>query len=228
MAMLDMSTPYSPTYAAFYDFFIAPAVVRVGSEEVRKLVERAAPGARILDVGCGGGQHAVDVATRRRDLRVVALDLSPVFLKRASNRASKAGVADRVEFVHGNATDLPFEANEFDHVYSMGSIKHWVDLPKGLSECVRVLKPGGRLHIMEADRGCRFDDTQQWAANTRVPGPLQPLLCAYFRTIVTGQSLDMDEARDLWAAVALVDKDPPHRIPGTPALAMSGRKPAQS
>jgi len=225
MAALDMSTPYSPVYAALYDFFIAPAVVQVSVEDIAKLVDRAAQGSRILDVGCGGGQHAVDVAVRRPDLRLVALDLSPVFLSRAKARASKAGVSERVQLVHANATDMPFQDQEFDHVYSTGSIKHWVDYRKGLAECLRVLKPGGQLLVMEADRGCRSDDAAQWGANTRVPAPLRPLLRAYFRTIVTGQSIDLDDARRLWDDIPLVDKDAPRRIPGTPALVMSGRKP---
>jgi ubiquinone/menaquinone biosynthesis C-methylase UbiE len=225
MAALDMSTPYSPVFAAFYDYFISPAVVRVANDDIRKLIDAAAPGARILEVGCGGGQHAVETASRRGDLRLVALDLSRVFLNRASARAEKAGVKDRIEFVHANATEMPFEANEFDHVYSTGSIKHWVDLRKGLSECLRVLKPGGRLLIAEADRGCTFEDAKRWAADTRVPRPLQPLLCAYFRTVVTGQSIDLDDARELWANLPVIDKDAPRRIPGTPALVMSGTKP---
>jgi ubiquinone/menaquinone biosynthesis C-methylase UbiE len=224
MAFLDMSTPYSPVFAAFYDFFISPAVVRVAIGDVRKLVDAAAPGSRILDVGCGGGQHAVEAASRRGDLRLVALDLSPVFLSRAKARARKAGVENRLEFTCASATDMPFEANAFDHVYSMGSIKHWVDLRKGLSECIRVLKPGGRLVVMEADRGCTFEDAERWAADTRVPGPLQPILQAYFRTIVTGQSIDLDDARGLWADVPLIEKEGPRRIPGTPALVMSGTK----
>lgn len=224
MAALDMSTPYSPVYAALYDFFIAPAVVPVSTADIWKLIDRAAPGSRILDVGCGGGQHAVDVASKRPDLSVVALDLSQVFLSRAKARASKAGVLERLQLVHGNATSLPFAAESFDHVYSTGSIKHWVDLRQGLCECLRVLKPDGQLLVMEADRGCRAEDAARWAANTRVPSPLQPLLRAYFRTIVTGQSIDLDDARALWSEMPLLDKDPPRRIPGTPALVMSGRK----
>lgn len=224
MAALDMSTPYSPAYAALYDFFIAPAVVRVSVEDIQKVIDGAAPGSRILDVGCGGGQHAVSVASKRPDLSVVALDLSPVFLNRAKSRAKQADVLDRVALVHGNATALPFNDGAFDHVYSTGSIKHWVDLRKGLAECLRVLKPGGQLLVMEADRGCRAEDAASWAANTRLPRPLQPLLLAYFRTVVTGQSIDLDDARALWAELPLVEKQMPRRIPDSPAMVMTGRK----
>lgn len=225
MAALDMSTPYSPIYAALYDHFISPAVVPVSTEDIERLVRNAAHGSRILDVGCGGGQHAVEVARKRSDLQLTALDLSSVFLSRAGKLAKKAGVHERVRLVHGDAVDLPFPDEAFDHVYSTGSIKHWSDQRRGLAECLRVLKPGGQLLVMEADRGCRREDAVRWTSNTRVPALLRPALLAYFRTIVTGQSIDLDDARKLWDAMPLVDKDPPRRIPNTPALVMSGRKP---
>jgi ubiquinone/menaquinone biosynthesis C-methylase UbiE len=227
MSTLDMSTPYSPIFAAFYDFFIAPAVTPVALGDLRRFLEHVRSGERVLDVGCGGGQHPVLIARERPDVRIVGLDLSTVFLERARRRARKAGVENRVELVHGNAIELPFAANSFDHVYSFGSIKHWGDLALGLSECLRVLAPGGQLLVSEADRGCRFEDAATWAANTRFVKPLQHLIHAYFRTIVTGQSIDLVEAEALWAKMELVDKQPPRRIPGTPAMVMSGRKPAR-
>jgi ubiquinone/menaquinone biosynthesis C-methylase UbiE len=225
MAALDMSTPYSPTYAAIYDYLIAPAVVAVSVGDIQRLVDRAAPHSRILDVGCGGGQHVVSVAQTRPDLQLVALDLSHVFLRHAHKRAREAGVEARVQLVHGTATALPFPDEAFDHVYSTGSIKHWVDLKRGLDECWRVLKPGGQLLVMEADRGCRFEDVVTWASQTRLPKLFQPVLHAYFRMIVTGQSIDLQDASRLWSEMTLVDKEAPRRIPNTPALVMSGRKP---
>ena len=147
------------------------------------------------------------VASERPDLRIVGLDLSREILGGAERRAREAGVAGRVEFIHGTALDLPFEANSFDHVYSLGSLKHWGEPRRGLTECLRVLKPSGRLLVTEADRGCRYEDATRWAADTRLIRPLQPLLVAYFRTIVTGQSIDLDDARELWSELPLVDKE---------------------
>ena len=181
-------------------------------------------GDRILDIGCGGGQHAVQLAGQRPDLRIVGLDLSAEFVRRARQRASAADVGARVEFVKGNALDLPFEDGEFDHVYSIGSIKHWPEMEQGLAECVRVLKPGGRLLVGEADRGCRFPDVVAWTRDSRVPRPLHIVLHLYFRTFVAGQSIDLDDARQLWTSLALAEPDGPRRIPGTPGLVMSGRK----
>src|SRR5262245_35972946 len=118
MAVLDMSTPYSPVFAVFYDFCISPAVTRVALEDLGKFLKHVEPGQRILDVGCGGGQHAVRIASERPDIRVVGFDLSRMFLRHAQQRAKKAGVVARLDLVQGTVLELPFETNSFDHIYS--------------------------------------------------------------------------------------------------------------
>jgi 2-polyprenyl-3-methyl-5-hydroxy-6-metoxy-1,4-benzoquinol methylase len=67
------------------------------------------PGARILDVGCGTGRHAVELA--KRGYQVVGLDISEKMLDVARRKAADAGVT--VEFIHGDATDFAFE-EKFD------------------------------------------------------------------------------------------------------------------
>lgn len=225
MAAFNISSPYSRVYSAFYDYFISPAVFRVLEHDLHDVfVDRVAPGARVLDLGCGGGQHAIAMAHQCPDVRIVGLDLSPEFVRRARRRADEAGLADRVELVEGNALDLPFEDAAFDHVYSAGSIKHWPDMARGLAECLRVLGPGGQLLVMEADLGCRFEDVRRWTGDSRVPRPLRPVLHLYFRTYVAGQSIGLDDAAELWDHLPLDDKDGPRRIPGRPAFVMTGTK----
>jgi ubiquinone/menaquinone biosynthesis C-methylase UbiE len=225
MALFRISSPYGRIYSAFYDRFVSPAVYRVAEDDLHgAFVKHIGHGERILDVGCGGGQHAIEMAIQRPDVQVVGLDLSAEFIRRARRRASAAQTGSRVKFVEGNALALPFEAEEFDHVYSAGSIKHWPDMNQGLAECLRVLKPGGQLLVLEADRSCRFPDVVAWTRDTRVPRPLQIVLHLYFRTFVAGQSIDLGDANELWTSLPLTDTDGPRRIPGTPALVMTGRK----
>ena len=170
-AAFNITTPFGTVYSAWYDHYMAPGVFKVLETDLHgRFLERVGPGSRVLDVGCGGGQHAVHIAGRRPDVRVVGVDLSAELVRRARRLAAKAGVADRVEFVVGDALDLAFpDDQDFDHVYCAGSIKHWPDQRRGLDECLRVLRPGGRFLVMEADRSCRFSDVRSWARDTRTP-----------------------------------------------------------
>jgi ubiquinone/menaquinone biosynthesis C-methylase UbiE len=224
-AAFTITTPFGRLYSAWYDHFMAPGVFKVLETDLHgRFMEWVGPGTRVLDVGCGGGQHAVHMATRRPDLQVVGVDLSPELVRRSRLLAAKAGVADRVQFVVGDALDLGYPDEDFDHLYCAGSIKHWPDRRRGLDECLRVLRPGGRLLVMEADRSCRFEDVRSWARDTRTPRLLLPVLHAYFRMYIAGQSLDLDDARELWAPLPLDDVDGPRRILNTPTLIMCGTK----
>ena len=229
MSIFHVSTQFDGLFSHFYEYFIAPAVFRAMESDLEgDFVQRIPEGCRVLDVGCGGGHHVLAIAQMRPDLEVVGLDLSPQLVAHA-RRKSAAQNTGRVSFVEGTALDLPFESESFDHVYSAGSIKHWGDKHakrRGLQECLRVLRPGGAFLVMEADRGAHYEDIVRWARQSRVPRPLLPLLHAYFATWVVSQSIDLDDARDLWAELPIVDKAGPRRIREQPALVMTGVRPA--
>lgn len=98
----------------------------------------------ILDVGCGIGGSSLDLADRYR-AAVIGITLSPVQRERASERAREAGVDGQVSFAVADAMAMPFEANRFELVWSLESGEHMPDKRRFLQECLRVLKPGGRL-----------------------------------------------------------------------------------
>ena len=214
--------PYRASEAWLYDAVIAPAVVdlRRGLED--RLVQLR-PGACVLEVGSGGGQLAVDLATRRPDLTFTGVDLSAAQVARASRRAAHAGVGDRVRFAQGNALALPVEDAAFDAVVSVGSIKHWPDPARGLAECVRALRPGGSLVVVEVDRGCHLDDARAFVARWRMPRAARPLGLVLFRTFVAGQGLDLDDGRRLLAALPLRDTSV-ERVAGTPGVLFRGTR----
>lgn len=223
--LADVSAPYSALESWVYDRVIAPAVLAMGERIAQELAGEIGGDARVLDVGAGGGQLALDIAARHREASVTGVDLSPEQVSRASARARSSSVAARVRFVQGSALELPFADASFDVVVSVASIKHWPDQPKGLAECVRVLAPGGRLFVFEADRGCRLEDARGFVARWRLPAPLRVPALAAFRTWVAGQALDLDDARELVAALPLA-RTQVRRVPGTPALVLGGQKPA--
>ena len=161
----DMTARYSSLEAWAYDRLIAPAVMDMRDAVVDDYLADLPQGARVLEVGCGGGQLAHAVLEQRPDLSWVGLDLSTDQIERARKR--NAGHPN-AELVVGNALALPFPDQCFDATVSIASIKHWPDQSKGLAECVRVLRPGGLLLVVEADRGCRFGDARAFVSRWRL------------------------------------------------------------
>jgi len=110
---------------------------------------RLASGERVLDLGSGAGTDAL-VAARMvgEHGRVTGIDMTPEMLARARAAASEAG-ARNVEFVEGEAEQLPFADGQFDVVISNGVIDLIPDKEAVFAELQRVLVPGGRLQIAD-------------------------------------------------------------------------------
>lgn len=220
----DISAPYTALESWAYDAVVADAVLELRDLMWSEIEGRVPASARIVDVGCGGGQLAVTMAESWRDARVTGLDLSAEQVARAARRGRSAGLDEsRLRFVQGSALDLPFDDESFDVVASIASLKHWPDQATGLSECVRVLAPGGTLVVVEADRGCRLEDAARLVGRFRVPRLLHPVMLASFRTWVAGQSLDLQELTELAAALPVSERSV-RRIEGTPGLLLLATK----
>ncbi len=112
-----------------------------------------APGEATLEVGCGEGRVARDLADRGH--RVTGLDASPTLLRAAAEADPGA------TYVEGDAQALPFDDASFDLVVAYNALMDVRDMPAAVAEAARVLRPGGRLcacvtHPMqdaEAERG---------------------------------------------------------------------------
>ncbi len=217
--LLDPTARYGAVESFVYDRCIAPAVIDMADRIEARLLARLPTGARVLEVGSGGGQLAVRLAGRRADLSITGLDLSAEQVARATERAR--AIAERVRFVQGSALSLPFPDASFDAVISVASIKHWPDPARGLAECVRVLRAGGALAIIEADRGCTLRDARDFVARWRIPSFVRPAALVGFRTFVAGNAFDLDEVRAFAAALGPGEWSV-ERIAGTPGLLLSG------
>jgi ubiquinone/menaquinone biosynthesis C-methylase UbiE len=225
MSIFDWSTPVPNFFWEFYDRWVSPAVVAALQSDLHERLIRDLPiGSRLLDVGCGGGQHAVKIVQDRPDLRVVGVDVSSTMVKRSRALAQRENVADKVTFELGDAMDLHFASASFDGVYCAGPLKQVANKSRVLHECHRVLRPEGRLLAMDVNRGCSYEDVVAFVNRTPLPRPGRLVLKVYFSAYVARQSIDLDEARALWAELPLRDCDGPRRIPDHPAFVMVGTK----
>jgi len=102
---------------------------------------RIGPGSRALDVATGTGDLAIELAGR--GARVTGLDFSEPMLELARDKAPG------IEWVPGNALELPYGDGEFDAVTVGFGARNFSDLGRGLSELARVTRPGGRVVILE-------------------------------------------------------------------------------
>jgi SAM-dependent methyltransferase len=135
---------FGPRAAAYVS-----SAVHARGEDLLQLVEmvKGRSGARVLDLGCGGGHVSFNVAPEVGE--VVAYDLSEEMLAAVAAEARRRGLAN-IRIERGAVEQLPFPDQSFDVVATRYSAHHWGDLQAALREARRVLKPGGRAVFMDS------------------------------------------------------------------------------
>jgi demethylmenaquinone methyltransferase/2-methoxy-6-polyprenyl-1,4-benzoquinol methylase len=148
----------APVYDVMNRVMTAGLDRRWRRETVRAVVR---PGDRVLDAACGTGDLAIEAT--KQGASVTGLDFSPRMLERARRKAPQ------IEWIEGDLLELPFPDETFDAATVGFGVRNVADLERALAELHRVLRPGGRLGILEI---------------TRPRGPLRVVYSFWFDRIV--------------------------------------------
>ena len=166
---------------------------------------------RILDVGCGIGGPALEMATTH-GAEVVGIDLEAPLIKRAQRAAAERGIANRARFQVVEPGPFPFDDHSFDIVLSSGAVTQTNDTAGIIADCFRVLKPGGcftcyewmRIDAPYSDDMLRWLEQGLWLYNT-----LRSRYPSTFRRLVGEDTAPMRVAAPVTVPLSTPASTPP-------------------
>jgi len=109
----------------------------------------------ILDVATGTGDFAIESLSLNPE-KVIGVDISDGMLDMGRVKLKKRKLDDRIELFNADSENLPFEENKFDAIIVAFGVRNFENLEKGLAEMFRVLRPGGRVIILEFSKPGSF------------------------------------------------------------------------
>ncbi|MCU0430465.1 MAG: bifunctional demethylmenaquinone methyltransferase/2-methoxy-6-polyprenyl-1,4-benzoquinol methylase UbiE [Cytophagaceae bacterium] len=135
----------------------------------------------ILDVATGTADLAI-AAMKATPKKVIGVDISDQMLEIGRKKITKLGLDEKIELLSGDSEQLQFPDNNFDAVIVSFGVRNFENLEKGLSEINRVLKPGGKLVVLEFSKPEKF--------------PFKQIYQFYFRFIlpIVGRLVSKDGA----------------------------------
>ncbi len=171
-----------PGPVAYFYSNVPGRIFRSAQERLAGMVDESLPeDARLLiDVGSGPGSLSIGIARRRPALRVVGVDLSGTMVRIARKNA---GELPNLEFLQENAAQLSVEDGSADMIVSSESMHHWREPVAVLDEFHRVLRPGGRVWIVDGRDDFGEAEQKEWFSGGPFWLRLKPVL-AIQRTIL--------------------------------------------
>lgn len=137
--------------APAYDFMNRAMTLGIDRIWRRKAVGmlRADRPKRILDVATGTGDLAILLAQKLPEAQIIGVDLSSGMIKVGNEKIARKGLTDRVTLQPADCLSLPFADGEFDCITVAYGVRNFSDLAAGYREMRRVLRPGGKLCVIE-------------------------------------------------------------------------------
>lgn len=110
---------------------------------------------QILDVATGTGDFAIEALKLNPD-KVVGVDISEGMLEVGRTKMKDRKLDDKIELLYGDSENLPFEENKFDAVIVAFGARNFENLENGLAEILRVVRPGGKVVVLEFSKPRKF------------------------------------------------------------------------
>ena len=147
---------FSPEYVLWYeDYAYKKGRRRDRGHRTRKVFElmelHGLRGQKVLDIGCGIGQHAVFFAMHGAE--VTGIELSPVAIEIAQTMARENGIGDGCRFIAGEFTKIPLPFESFDIVLLHEVYHHIIKYPGVKEKIISLPRPGGRIMLTDTMRG---------------------------------------------------------------------------
>jgi demethylmenaquinone methyltransferase / 2-methoxy-6-polyprenyl-1,4-benzoquinol methylase len=124
----------------------------------------------ILDIATGTGDFAIEALKLNPD-KVTGVDISEGMLRLGIEKIKKLGLEKKIELQMGDSEALLFPDNSFDAITVGFGVRNFENLDKGISDIYRVLKPGGRLAVLEFSKPRRFPIKQLYGFYNRFVTP---------------------------------------------------------
>ena len=172
-------------------------------------------GSKVLEAGCGVGAQTIILAKNSPEAQFTSIDISPDSVDKAKELIKREGITN-VTFQTGDIFDLPFEENEFDHIFVCFVLEHLEQPLEALIGLKSFLKPGGSITVIEGDHGsayyhpesveaqrtiqCLIDIQAQIGGNSLIGRQAYPLLrsAGYKDVEVTPRVVYVDGSRPEW------------------------------
>lgn len=166
-----------------YDFlnhFLSLGIDKLWRKKAIGMLEKASSQV-ILDVATGTGDFALQ-AMSLKPAKITGIDISEGMLEVGRKKIAARNLQHIIDLKAGDSENIPFPENNFDAVTVAFGVRNFENLEKGLSEIFRVLKPGGKLIVLEFSRPRKF--------------PMKQLYNFYFKHILprVGRAVSNDEA----------------------------------
>jgi demethylmenaquinone methyltransferase/2-methoxy-6-polyprenyl-1,4-benzoquinol methylase len=125
---------------------------------------------QILDVATGTGDLAIMSWQILQPQKITGIDISEGMLELGRKKLENLRLSDKIELLKGDSEELPFSDNSFDAITVAFGVRNFQNLQQGLAEMLRVLKPGGKLVVLEF---------------SKPPNALFRALCNFYTNVIT-------------------------------------------